>query len=228
MTDIKPPSRGDQTRQALIQAALEVFGRAGFDAASTRAIAESAGVNQALIGYHFGGKQGLYIGVFEHIVGEMQQHMAPVAATVMEHLATAPATPDERRDLALQLMVTVADAFNDMIAEHMADGWVRLILREQQDPTAAFDLLYDNVIARMLGLATHLVAMATGLEEGSEACRIRALMLFGQVLVFHAARGSTSRLMAWETTLGPHQMAAIKEQFRLVLDAQFAPGGAVP
>ena len=52
--------RGDITREAFIQAAIEIFGRDGFHAASTRAIAERAGANQALIGYHFRGKLGLY------------------------------------------------------------------------------------------------------------------------------------------------------------------------
>jgi AcrR family transcriptional regulator len=42
-------SRGELTREALLSAALELFGHPGFDAASTRAIAERAGANQALI-----------------------------------------------------------------------------------------------------------------------------------------------------------------------------------
>jgi AcrR family transcriptional regulator len=223
MTETKPTSRGDQTREALIAAALEVFGRSGFDAASTRAIAEAAGVNQALIGYHFGGKQGLYLGVFEHIVAQMREHMSPVAAQVMQRLAAMPEDEPARQTLVLQLLTNIFDAFNDLVAEHAAEGWVRLILREQQDPTAAFQLLYDNVMSAMLGLVTQLVAMATGLEEGSEACRIRALMLLGQVLVFHAARGSTMRHMGWES-LTPDHLAALKQQFRLVLQSQFSQG----
>ncbi|HET6470821.1 MAG TPA: TetR family transcriptional regulator, partial [Pseudomonadales bacterium] len=48
---MRPSStRGDQTREALIDAAIEIFGRDGFRAASTRSIADAAGVNQALIG----------------------------------------------------------------------------------------------------------------------------------------------------------------------------------
>ena len=80
MTETKPSSRSDQTRETLILAALQVFGRYGFDGASTRAIAKAAGVNLALIGYHFGGKRGLYLAVFEHIGRQMQQRMVPVAA----------------------------------------------------------------------------------------------------------------------------------------------------
>lgn len=225
MTEMMIPSRGDQTREALIRAALEVFGRAGFDASSTRSIAQAAGVNQALIGYHFGGKRGLYLGVFEHILGQMQLHMAPAAEEVTRRLTAMPASNSERRELAVALLCLIFDAFNEMVVEHAPEGWVRLMMREQQDPTDAFQLIYDSVIARILGLVTQLVAMATGLEERSEACRIRALMLLGQVLVFHAARATTSRHMGWET-LGPQQVTTIKQQFRLVIESQFSLAGA--
>jgi len=206
-------------------AALDAFGHSGFDAASTRAIAAAAGVNQALIGYHFGGKQGLYLGVVEHIVSQMQQRLDPVADGVRRSLAVAPANGEERRELALQQLVRISHAFFDMIGEQAAAGWVRLMLREQQDPTEAFELFYTNLMGRMIGLVTHLVATASGLDEASEACRIRALMLLGQVLVFNTARATTSRHMGWGA-LGPDNIAVLKQQVRIVLEGQFSAEAA--
>ncbi|MEE4146608.1 MAG: CerR family C-terminal domain-containing protein [Halieaceae bacterium] len=223
MTEAKVLSRGDQTRDALIRAALVVFGRSGFDAASTRAIAEAAGVNQALIGYHFGGKQGLYLGVFEHIIGQIREHMAPVAAQVEHRLAQATPEGPQRRALALEMMQDLFDAFNDMNFQHSREGWVRLILREQQDPTEAFQLLYDSILSRLMGLVTRLVALGSGLEQDSEACRIRAMMIFGQLLVFYTARGTASRHLGWKE-LNRDNLAALKRQFRIVLESQFPPG----
>jgi len=218
-------SRGDQTREALIGAALRVFGHSGYDAASTRAIALEAGVNQALIGYHFGGKKGLYLGVFEHIVEQMQLHMAPIAKEVAEGLATAPSSDSERRALAIELLLLILDGFNTMAQQHAPEGWVRLILREQQDPGEAFDLLYDNILSRIIGLVTKLVAMGSGLEENSEACRMRALMVFGQVLVFHTARGTALRHIGWDA-LTLDKLDALKQQARLLLHLQFSQGDA--
>jgi AcrR family transcriptional regulator len=48
------PTRAAGTREALIAAALKIFGRDGYHAAGTRVIAREARVNQALIAYHFG------------------------------------------------------------------------------------------------------------------------------------------------------------------------------
>ncbi|MCP4657706.1 MAG: helix-turn-helix transcriptional regulator, partial [bacterium] len=46
------------TREALLEAATELFAERGFDGAKVEAIARRAGVNKAMISYHFGGKQG--------------------------------------------------------------------------------------------------------------------------------------------------------------------------
>ena len=54
---VKKPS----SRDTLLSAALDAFGRHGFDSASTRDIAKSAGMPMSQITYHFGGKDGLYL-----------------------------------------------------------------------------------------------------------------------------------------------------------------------
>jgi TetR/AcrR family transcriptional regulator len=48
------------TRRALVAAATRLFAERGFDAVPIGAVAAEAGVNKALISYHFGGKRGLY------------------------------------------------------------------------------------------------------------------------------------------------------------------------
>jgi AcrR family transcriptional regulator len=48
-----------KTRDALVNAAGELFAEHGFKAVTTRAIAEKAGENIGNIHYHFGGKEGL-------------------------------------------------------------------------------------------------------------------------------------------------------------------------
>lgn len=58
--DSRRPRDPDATRAALLTAAGDLFARLGFDGATVDAIAKSAGVNKAMINYHFGGKRGLY------------------------------------------------------------------------------------------------------------------------------------------------------------------------
>ena len=49
-------ARGDETRQRIIEAAIELFGERGFAGASTREIAAMAGVNAPALQYYFENK----------------------------------------------------------------------------------------------------------------------------------------------------------------------------
>lgn len=53
----------EQTKRKLMAAALDVFARKGFDAASTKLVATKAKVNEALIFRYFGDKAGLLLAV---------------------------------------------------------------------------------------------------------------------------------------------------------------------
>jgi len=55
------------TRQALIEAAVEVLKSRGFNGASARAIATEAGVNQALVFYHFGTVAALLLAALDEV-----------------------------------------------------------------------------------------------------------------------------------------------------------------
>jgi len=57
--------RGEATRRRIVDAARDVLLERGHAAASTRAVADEAGVRLSLVHYHFGGKQGLLLEVLE-------------------------------------------------------------------------------------------------------------------------------------------------------------------
>lgn len=54
----------DQRRAQILEVAIAVFGRRGFRGATTRAIAETAGVSEATIFRHFPSKDDLYVAAF--------------------------------------------------------------------------------------------------------------------------------------------------------------------
>jgi len=68
MRKARPRDR-EATRQALLAAGTELFASHGFDGAKVDAIASHAGVNKALISYHFGGKKGLYTEILHGDLG---------------------------------------------------------------------------------------------------------------------------------------------------------------
>jgi len=58
-------------RAALLQAARELFARRAFRAVTVRDLAAAAGVNPAMVNYHFGGKDGLYAAMVAETVGPL-------------------------------------------------------------------------------------------------------------------------------------------------------------
>ncbi len=55
----------EDRKEIILDTAERLFSENGFDGASTRAIANEAGVNMAMLNYYFGSKEGLYKAVFE-------------------------------------------------------------------------------------------------------------------------------------------------------------------
>jgi len=62
-----PTPKPDDSRGAILRAAIGEFAEQGEAGARTDAIAQAAGVNKALIHYYFGTKEALYVAVLEEV-----------------------------------------------------------------------------------------------------------------------------------------------------------------
>jgi len=211
------PSRGEVTRESILAAAMEVFARDGFRAASTRAIARAANANQALIGYHFGNKQRLYLTVFEHIADRVETLLGPTLARIESELAP----PVDGDPANARLLLDLVSGFAAMLLSDETSTWARLILNEQQRPSEAFDVLYQRVIGRVARLLTQLVARLRGRTDVTEEDRLIAITIIGQVLVFRVAHAAVLRQFGWND-IGPRQVGAIIERLQANIAAILA------
>lgn len=205
---------------ALLRAAMEVFARDGFHAVSTRTLATAAGVNQALIGYHFGGKEGLYLAVFDHIAERLVARIGPLVHALEQSLGVdlPDATDAERRMRFLPPLLAICDGMLQLMLSDETEQWSQLILREQQHPTAAFERLYGAYMGRVLALLTRLVQQLRGDPEPNEA-RVIVVGIVGSVLVWRAARASVLRHLGWATP-GDDEIATARAALRRSVAAQ--------
>lgn len=67
---ISKPSKREQTRQKVIQAAIDCIYEEGFNTAHTNRICERAGVSWGVLQYHFGDKDGLLQAVLDNIFAD--------------------------------------------------------------------------------------------------------------------------------------------------------------
>lgn len=75
---------GRNTREAILAAAAAEFAEKGFEGASTRAICQRAGVNNALANRYFGTKENLYGQVAQRLFGELGAPLAKLAEGVKD------------------------------------------------------------------------------------------------------------------------------------------------
>jgi len=209
MTDRPHTSpRGESTRDALIEAATLVFARERFGSANLREIAQAARVNPALIGYHFQNKEGLYLAVFERMLGRIRSAMDPALADLEASLAAPADAPRER--LLEPLLRFVETLLGHMVHEHPA--WGELIVQELQAPTAAFDLLFRGMMQRAHGLLARVLVRLRPNDEPAQV-RLLAASIICQAAVVRISRAPLQRLMGWDT-LGDRELAAMQAQIR--------------
>jgi TetR/AcrR family transcriptional regulator, regulator of cefoperazone and chloramphenicol sensitivity len=186
---------GVEARQRIILAALAVFGAEGFEGASTRVLSKRAGVGLPALQYYFGGKEGLYLECARHIAAQMKAALDPALARIAPLIEPSARTAPREAVAALQMLL---DHVIDMlIGSSKAEPWVMFIIREQANPTSAFDLLYSEALGRVGQACTALVAKALGRSPEEPDVRVRGFAVLGQIIAFRAAHAAALRSLNW-------------------------------
>ena len=177
------------TRERLLETAIDVFGRHGFDSATTRMIAKAANVNIAAIPYYFGGKGGLYQAVIDHIVEQIKEETGELPA----HIGRVNFTGDTGRQKARELTQAVLERFiNFIAASEQGPRFSKIILREQMFPSPAYDTIFEGFLKPVLNALSTLIMAASG-ESDPRQATFRAMTLMGQVVIFRVARETIVR-----------------------------------
>lgn len=193
-------------QERLLKTAIDQFGRHGFDGASTREIARTSGTAMSSITYHFGGKEGLYLAAAEHIATQVREALGP-----LRERAEAVAGSAEREE-AIDLLLAMLDGFARMMLRPESEAWSRFIVREQQQPTEAFERLYEGAMKAVIETFVSLLTRAR-VDLDEIECRATAVMLFGQALVLRVGRASVCRALGCET-LGEKGGALLRARLR--------------
>lgn len=185
-------TKGEQAKNQLIAAALAQFGEYGLHA-TTRDIAAQAGQNIAAITYYFGSKEDLYLACAQWIADFIGSQFRPHAEEA-ERLFDQP-EPDRgaMRELILR-------ACKNMIMLLTQDDTVNLskfISREQLSPTAAYQLVHDQVINPLHTHLTRLIAAYTGRDANDTQMILHTHAILGEVLAFRLGKETILLRTGW-------------------------------
>jgi AcrR family transcriptional regulator len=123
----------EERREAILDAALEVFARRGFHGSSIDEIAQAAGVSKALIYEHFPSKRDLHVSLLERHTQEIFRLLAEAAAT---------SDPGEVRlragvDAFLEFVERRRDAFRMLFRDAVEPEVAEIVASVQRQAAAA-------------------------------------------------------------------------------------------
>jgi AcrR family transcriptional regulator len=210
--------RGDETRSRIIAAALEVFASNGFGGASTRMLAARAGVTLPALHYYFDSKEGVYLACAEHIAERMQVHLGAVTAHIAKTLAQEQPSSAQLLDMLVEFLDQLTNLF---LGEHELEKWVLFIIREQAQPTKAFDILFERMMRRVFGACSALVGGLLNRPDTEREVRIRTLALIGRIIFLRTAREAALRVLDWPD-FDDQRLALVKDVLHTAVAAEFA------
>jgi len=221
----RPPeggyARGDDTRQRIIEAAIELFGERGFAAASTRdiAVAARAGVNAPALQYYFENKEGVYCACAEYIAARVWARFEPVMRRATEVLAK-----ETESAPLINAFVAIQEAIAETLFFKPPTPSLRLFLvREQmgQEPPIGSEILHEGLRKPLNAACSKLVSKIGGTAIEDPVTQIRAASLIGQLAIFHSSPRSTLRMLGWteiDTEKGELIKTTILAQTRALLE----------
>lgn len=158
----------------LLDAAEQLFSERGFEGASVRDIAATAGCNIAAVNYYFGGKDKLYTEVWRRELIQMRDTRLHAIEQVMSESGGKPSLED--------LLKAFSNAFIGPFVDESRSRWLmRLMAREMIDQHVNTNLFVEEVVRpTMNALGGALQKLCPGLEES----KIPLLIVFlaGQLI----------------------------------------------
>ena len=184
----------EETRERIVRAAGEVFGRHGFDGTTIRQITRRAGVNVAAVNYHFRDKNELYI----RVLREAKCLASEMSVTEFR------GSPEER-------LRGFIFAFVRQLLDPERPPWhVQVITQEMMRPTPALDVLVREMTEPIFQQVRTLVGEVAETRLSRTRLDLLASSIVGQCLFYVRSRPMIERL-APELSHGPNRIERIAE-----------------
>lgn len=175
-----PRSDGEQSRERLLHAALNLFAHQGFAKTSTREIAEAAGTNLAAIKYYFGDKAGLYRAVFFDLQSKPEEEIRRYA--------------DESMSLRDALRGLYFGFLEPLKQGELTTLCMKLHMREMLEPTGLWAEEIDQGIRPMHEALLKVLGRHLGVAQPDDELQRLAVCIFALGVHLHVGRDVTDAL----------------------------------
>lgn len=172
-------------RQRILSAAVQVFGRKGYKAATVREICQTARVNLAALNYYFGNKQALY----RTVVTDLLEHAIERYPADMG--MGSEAHPEKRLKSFIRAMLHRLLSSGGLFGYQSQS---RLLSRELADPSPVLDTLVQDHIRPQAAILGGIIAELIGSKADMEQVMRSAFSIMGQCFYYGYAWPIATRL----------------------------------
>ena len=187
-------AQGEETRATLIDVGARLFAQKGYDGVSMRTLAAEAGVNLATVGYHFGGKPGLYKAIMEEIIA-VRHELFPQAEEVRARLDAA--GDDVRAKCAVSDWF-VAQIVGELLGNSEYAWAAFIVSRELAQPSEWYDKLEQEFFNPSFKSLCALVSGVAVPKAGREEVVLMAHCIIGIVTKIMEAQGIIAQRLGWD------------------------------
>ena len=186
---------GEASRARILEAAGKLFAERSYAAVSTRAVARAASTNVSAIGYHFGGKDGLYRAVLRQLIDDTRPIIHPAIEGLNAGVAGA---AGDRERLAHVMAGFVRGLLGSVLGSERMRWQMPLLLREFHQPSVWFPMLLEERIHPLHDAVCVLIGAATGRAPEAPETRLLTAALIGQCMALGAARRVVCARLGWD------------------------------
>jgi len=167
--------RAENSRKRILEAAVQVFGRRGYKAATVREICKAANAGVASVNYYFRNKESLYMAILEDLIRDgFKKHP-------MDHGLNAKAPATER------LRVFIRSFLLRMVGDRSLPGGAErslLLAREIAEPSLAMNALVERYLNADKNYLVEIVKQLLGRRAPLDRVHLCALSIVGQCLQY--------------------------------------------
>jgi AcrR family transcriptional regulator len=158
-----PGATSEDTRGEILDAALEAFAEAGFEAMSVRELTRRIGVSHNLVHHHFGSKEDLWRAALDHGAGT-------TARELLELLGESVGSPDSK-----QVLKSGMERALDLLNRRPAVA--RILADESARAGPRLDYLYAHYLGPLVDMLSRFLAESRTLAMRNVNSRIAALFV---------------------------------------------------
>ncbi len=166
----KKESVKDSSRDKLLEVALHLFAKKGYESVSVKELADESNLNVSLVSYHFGGKEGLY----RACLAEFGNQRLAVAQRVLKPASS-------REEVRVRLQLFVEEVFNCHLEQ--ADA-CQLVHRESELQIPVIPDIFEETFLKIFETLVDFLKKAqnSGFLRTGQDCQIIARIFFSSVM----------------------------------------------